>query len=494
MSISDSKPLLVMRRITKVYPDGVKALEGVDFEVARGEVHALLGENGAGKSTLMRILFGEIQPTGGEILFEGVRVRWRGPWDALSRGIAMVYQNVRLVPGLKVRENLRLFLSSLGLSTSNLDERVSRIAEDLGFKIDLDAMVDELPMGARQRVDIVKSLLAGAKLIILDEPTSNLTPMEAMQLSATVKRLKSMGVSVVYITHRLEEVEELADRVTILRRGVKVGVFRPPFNRERLASLMVGEIDLKPRGRRSKPGARRVLSISRLTVVVEGVERVKEASLDVYEGEILGLAGVAGNGQEELVKSVLGILKPASGNIEVLGRSIHRTKDFYKLGGGYIPGERSEALALDMSVAENAAFIYFNQSGKTILLPSDMVRLYRELVGGFGLVAAGPWTQAGRLSGGNQQKLVVGSEALRRPKLLVAVNPTQGLDVATTRFVRNLIASMADEGTGVLLVSSDLEEVLELSDRIAVMSRGKITGVISRGEASMETIGVLMGG
>lgn len=286
----------------------------------------------------------------------------------------------------------------------------------------------------------------------------------------------------------------MADRVTVLRRGRVAALINDPrrAGEKELARLMVGELPEEAKAPASKPG-RVVLRVRELRVEVDGVERVKGVSFDVREGEVVGLAGVAGNGQEELVEAIIGVRRPSGGFVEVAGKRVRSPRDYYSQGGGYIPGDRAKALALDMSVSDNIAFIY-NTVSRALLLDGKTVEsLYRLLEERFKLVAGGPSVPAGRLSGGNQQKLLVGSEILRGFKILVAVNPTQGLDVATTRFVRTLIAELAERGVGVLLVSTDLDEVLELSNRILVMSGGRITGSLSRDEASPERLGVLMG-
>ena len=496
MSISVRK-LVEMKSIVKVYPDGVRALDGVDFDLVEGEVHALLGENGAGKTTLMRILYGEIKPTSGTIIVNGKEARWRGPWDAIRAGIAMVYQNFRLVDTLTVKENILIYLSSLGVSKAEAESRVSRVAKDLGLTIPMETRVEELPMGVRQRVEIVKALSGGARVLILDEPTSNLTPLEAEGLFRLIEKLKKRGVGVVYITHKLREVMRIADRVTILRRGRVVGRSvrgDSLFSEEKLASLMVGEV-IAPRRNLGEPGRREVLRVESLTVEDEGgLVRVKGINLNVLEGEIVGIAGVAGNGQEELVEAIIGVRRPSKGSIYVNGVRVRNARDFYRAGGGFIPGDRVKALAQDLSVADNAAFIYYTGSGGVLITPSRLKNLFYRLVKEFGLKAMTPSTPIGRLSGGNQQKVLVGSEFLRSFKVLVAVNPTQGLDVATTAFVRDLIVKASHEGIGVLLVSTDLDEVLELSHRVLVMSGGRIVGELRRGEATPEKVGVLMGG
>lgn len=483
------RPLLVVDGVSKVYPDGVRALDRVSMEVGEGEVHAVLGENGAGKTTLMRIIYGEIRPTEGRIIYRGVEARWRGTLDAIRSGVAMVYQNFSLVPTMTVRENIALYLSSLG--ASSVEGRIEEAVRLTGLSIPLDSVVEELPMGVRQRVEIVKAVAGGARLLILDEPTTHLTPGEAGLLFRVVRRLSRSGVSVIYITHKLGEVAEIADRVTVLRRGRVVGVVeRGSMDAATLSRLMIGE-DLPPaRGRSRPPGRRVMLRVSRVSLP----PRLRGVSLEVRESEILGVAGVAGNGQEELVEAVIGLRRPSEGFVEVAGRRVESPRDFYSAGGGYIPGDRRRALALDMSVAENAAFIAGTSGGPWLLTRGRYLEVYESLVRDYSLKSPSPWHPLGSLSGGNQQKVLVGSELLRRPRVIVAENPTQGLDVATARFVRNLLLELRDRGACVLLVSTDLDEVAELSDRIAVMSGGRVVGLLDRGEASPEEIGRLMGG
>jgi len=490
----ECRPLLEARGVVKVYPDGVVALRGVDFVLMPGEVHALLGENGAGKTTLMRILYGEIRPTRGEVLLCGRRLELRGTRDAIRNGIAMVYQHPRMVPTLTVWDNMVLYFSSAGVPPGEARERLRWAMEVTGFEVPLDAVVEELPLGALQRAEILRALAAGARVLILDEPTTNLTPLEVEGLFKAIRNMVRHGVSVVYITHRLPEVMEIADVVTVLRRGRVVASRVDPrrLGAEELAKLMVGELPPpppKPGGRR--PGApvlvlRGVRARGRLELYVE--------ELVLREGEVLGVAGVEGNGQDELVGVVVGLLEPLEGSVEVLGAAPRGVRDYLRRGGGFIPGDRRKALVLCMSVAENAAFLVYAHQGPLLLTPGMLVELYERIAKEYNVVAEGPWAPVGRLSGGNQQKLLVGSQLLLEPRLLVAVNPTRGLDVATTSYVRRLIAGLAERGAGVLLVSSDLDEVLELSDRVAVLHRGRVAGVLPREEATPERIGLLMGG
>lgn len=487
------KPLVEMIDIVKVYPDGVKALDGVTLRLYPGRIHAVLGENGAGKTTLMRILYGEIRPTRGVLLLEGRPVKFRGTMDAIRSGIAMIYQHPRLVPTLTVWENMILYFRSAGIPRGEVGERLERAGRLTGFEVPLDERVENLPLGARQRAEILRSIAAGARILVLDEPTTNLAPQEFEGLAKALNSVKREGLAVVYITHRLPEVRVVADTVTVLRRGKVMASELDPsrVSDEELAKLMVGDLPPRPPGRRRSPG-QPVLLIENLRV--EGRVRVQVDRLEVRAGEIVGLAGVEGNGQEELVGAIVGYTPRVGGRVVVLGKENPTPREYYKAGAAYIPGDRSEALTPSLSVAENLAFLRYAHGGPVILSFARLSRLFEEVAREYSIMAESPWTPAGSLSGGNQQKLLVASQLHMRPRLLLAVNPTRGLDVATTRYVRRLIAGLAEEGAGVLLVSSDLDEILEVSDRIAVISRGRITGILPASEATPERVGLLMGG
>lgn len=493
-------PLIEMRNITKIYPDGVKALDNVNFTLYPGEVHALLGENGAGKTTLMRILYGEVQPTKGEIIVDGERIPgFKGTWEAITRGIAMVYQQLRLIPTLTVEDNIRLYLdnvSRLRRKKINVKEAILNGISMSGFDIPLQDIVENIPLGVRQRVEIVKALSGGARVLILDEPTSNLTPLEARALFNSIKRLKKHGVSVVYITHKLWEVFEIADRITVMRQGrVVASLPADKAVEEELAALMIGDREvLSSRGaRRKRNTGDTVLSVDDVWVRNnDGIVKVKGVRFTVRSGEIVGIAGVAGNGQEELVEAIIGLRRPSKGSIMILGEQVRNTKEFYLKGGGLIAGDRRLGLALDMSIAENIAMLYYSHTKSILLSWSNVKKLFESLRKDLKLAASNMHTRIGNLSGGNQQKVLVGVEIATNPKLVVAVNPTQGLDIATTRQVRNILDDMASKGAAVLLVSSDIDEILELSDRILVMSNGRITGELSRANVTPEKLGALM--
>lgn len=489
----EALPVVSLEDIVKVYPDGVKALDGVTLRVYKGEVHALLGENGAGKTTLMRILYGEIKPTRGRILLEGRQVRFNTPLDAIRSGIAMIYQHPRMVPTLTIRENIELYMDNAGVPRGEREKRLKTAEEITGFNIPYDLQVEDAPIGVLQRAEIIRSIAAGGRILILDEPTTNLTPLEVEGLFNAIRNMKERGLSVIYITHRLPEVKAIADTVTVLRKGRVVGEGIPAreASLEELARLMVGQLPEpkpKPPARRGRP----VIEVRNLRV--RGRISLDIESLALYEGEILGVAGVEGNGQDELVASILGLLKPLEGEVLLLGEQVRGPRDFLIRGGAYIPGDRTRALVPWMSIAENLAFLVYAHKGPSLLTPGRILSLYEEIRKRYNVVARSPWAQISTLSGGNQQKLLVGSQLSLRPKAIIAVNPTRGLDIATTSYVRRLLVEHALKGAGVLLVSSDLDEILDVSDRIIVLYRGRIAGMLSREEASPERIGVLMGG
>ncbi|MCE4622626.1 MAG: ABC transporter ATP-binding protein [Desulfurococcales archaeon] len=488
-----TKPLIELRSIVKIYPDGVKALQRVSLKVYPGEVHALLGENGAGKTTLMRILYGEIKPTSGDILIEGRPAKFNTPLDAIREGISMIYQHPRMVPTLTIMENIDLYFDNAGIPRDERKRRLYEAQELTGFDIPYNLLVEDASLGVLQRAEIVRSIAAGSRVLILDEPTTNLTPIEVEGLFKAIRNMKKKGISVIYITHRLPEVKEIADTVTVLRKGKVVKGAMPihSVSMEELARLMVGELP-KPTAKQSYRKNKKIIEIKNL--IVEGRIALRINKLELYEGEILGIAGVEGNGQDELVKAILGILKPKQGEVKLLGERVKGPRDFLLRGGAYVPGDRTKALVQWFSIAENLAFLIYAHSGPNLLTPGKLASTYEMIRRQYNVVAQSPWSQISTLSGGNQQKLLVGSQLSLNPRVLLAVNPTRGLDVATTNYVRSLLIKYASKGTGVLLVSSDLDEILEISDRILVLYKGRIAGELSREEATPERIGVLMGG
>ena len=489
-----------VRDLHKVYPDGTVALRGINLGFKRGEVHVVLGENGAGKTTLARIMYGEVRPTRGQVLVEGVPRVFRGPWEAIRAGISMVYQHFSLVHRFTVAENLLLYGYHIGLSRREVLERIGRLEAEYGLKIPLGKRVDELPAGLQQRVEIVKALLSEPKLLILDEPTSLISPLEAEALFKLVKRLKESGVAIMYITHRLKEIPVVGDVVTVMRRGEIVRTVRVgEVDLDTLARLMVGgrEIEKVVRAAGRAAVGERVLEVEGLTVVREGRRVVDNVSFWVGRGEIFGVAGVAGNGQEELVEAIFGLLKPSSGRILFEGRDVTNLPPWerLRLGMAFLPGERRLALVQDMNLVENMALSLAVAGRIGLLVPwARIERLLREYVEKLGIVARSLAMPVKRLSGGNQQKLALARIMAVKPRLLVAVDPTHGLDYASTMAVRRMLRQMADDGTPILLVSSDLDELLQLSDRLAVMYSGRFVSLKPVSEYTYEELGRLMGG
>ncbi len=499
---SDGEPLVRMEGIVKRFP-GVLANDHIDFELLPGEIHALLGENGAGKTTLMNILYGIYQPDEGQIFVKGKRVKIRSPKDAIRLGIGMVHQHFLLVDKHTVAENLamgyaRSFLNPL----REVKARIRDFTEKYGIQVDPDAYIWQLSVGEQQKVEIVKALYAGADILILDEPTSVLTPQEARDLFNVLRRMKEDGKGIVFITHKLSEVFEVADRVTVMRKGRVVGTLRvEEATKESLARMMVGrdvvfELEKVP----GKPG-RPVLEVRDLIVLGDrGREAVKGVSFEVREGEIFGVAGVAGNGQRELVQAIVGLRRVKSGSVRVMGvdATNKSPREIAELGVGHIPEERLKfGIIPDMSVAENSVLksYYRPPYRKGLLLDYGEIRRTAEsLINEYEIAVPSPDTQARLLSGGNMQKLIVGREIRRDPKLIVASNPTFGLDVGATEYIRKLLLRKRDEGRAVLLVSGDLDEVIQLSDRIAVMFEGKFVGVVRPEEVTREEIGLMMSG
>ena len=500
--MSTQTPAVEMRGITKIYPDGVKALDNVDFEAAQGEIHGLLGENGAGKTTLMRILYGEIKPTKGEIRVNGEKVEFKGPWDAIKKGIGMVYQHFTLVPAFTVRENLYLSYLSVNPKAS-IQEAIGKaesIMRETGLEFPLDAVVEDLPIGLQQRVEIVKALSRDARILILDEPTSVLTPVEVNDLFKALRKLREKGITIIFITHKLREVLELTDRITVLRSGRKVGTIPTREAKpEILAEMMIGKkLESRAEKKEAKQGPV-LLRVEELEVYDDrGVKRVKGVTFQVHGGEILGVAGVQGNGQRELARAIAGIARASKGRIIIKNTDVTGLPpgERYRLGLGYVPESRKIGLVPDMSIAENTVLTNLHlvlARGRRI-----MWRKAREITGRIvrDLEVKAPSIDAPvkNLSGGNQQKVMVGREIAREPDVIVIAEPTQGLDVSATRFIRNTLLRLRDQGKAILLISSDLDEVYELSDRIAVMYEGRFIGMGRPEELTRDKVGMLMGG
>ncbi|MEB3756984.1 MAG: ABC transporter ATP-binding protein, partial [Desulfurococcales archaeon] len=460
------------------------------------------GENGAGKTTLMRILYGEIKPTRGEIVIFGEKTSFHGPWDAIRKGIGMVYQHFALVPTFTVAENLHLSYLSINphASISESLDKAQQIMDETGLKFPLDAIVEDLPVGLQQRVEIVKALSRNARILILDEPTSVLTPVEVEELFKALKKLKDNGITIIFITHKLKEVLELADRITVLRKGKRVDtLMRNDANPVILAKMMIGKSLKEIERKRKHAEGETVLKIEELEVQDEhGITKVDNLSFEIRSGEIFGVAGVQGNGQRELADAIAGILKPSKGKIFLKKRDITylSPEERYKHGLGYIPESRKTGLVPEMSVTENSVLTNLHlvlSRGRKIQW-NKAREISSKIVEELDVKTPSLDSLVKYLSGGNQQKIMVGREIAREPDVIIVAEPTQGLDISATRFIRSTLLKLREKGKGILLVSSDLDEIYELSDRIAVMYEGKFIGEGTPEKLPRDRIGMLMGG
>src|SRR5512146_2670564 len=494
---------LQMVGIVKQFP-GVRANDRVDFEVRGGEIHALLGENGAGKSTLMRQLYGLYQPDEGQILIDGKPYIFRSPADAIRAGIGMIHQHFMLVPTLTVAQNVALGLRSSRGVLLDLDQVVARIrklTEAYGLKADPNAYVWQLSVGEQQRVEIIKALYRGAGLIILDEPTAVLTPQEVNDLFVTLRRMVQEGHSLVLISHKLHEVMDISDRVTVLRDGGVIGTRRTKeVTRDELVKMMVGrelkEIEPRPH----KPGPARLHIESLKTMGDRGTEALHGIGLEIHAGEIVGLAGVSGNGQRELAECLAGMRKATGGRIVIGGKDITECTLNQRVDAGmaYIPEERMRDGAIrEFSVEEN---LYLHdhsapQYTRGIFLDFGKMEAHAsEVVDEFAVKTPSLATPLKNLSGGNIQKLIMARELSRRPDVLIAAQPTRGVDIGATEYIHQRLLAQREAGTAILLISEDLDETLALSDRIAVIYEGRIMDIVSRKDAVAEKIGLLMAG
>jgi general nucleoside transport system ATP-binding protein len=494
---------LELNGITKRFGSLV-ANDRIDLSVAPGQVHALLGENGAGKTTLMNVLYGLLQPDEGEILLDGKAVQFHSPRGAIAAGIGMVHQHFMLVPVFTVAENVTLGIEETRRS-GLLDRRRTRqdvreLSRRYGLEVDPDALVENLPVGIQQRVEIVKALVREATVLILDEPTAVLTPAETEDLFRIIRQLKDGGRSIVFISHKLKEVQAIADTITVLRRGKVVGQRPPGTTEDELASLMVGrDVQLRVSKDAAKPGDV-ILDVADLTVADEtGRIWVNGVSFQVRAGEILGVAGVQGNGQTELCEALMGLLPTTSGQVTLNGRDLTHTTPRQRLHAGvaYVPEDRQEdGLVGDFSVANNMVLDMYDRPpyASGIKLNLDAIASNAaERVTEFDVRTTSVDTPVGTLSGGNQQKVILAREVGREHKVLVASQPTRGLDVGSIEFVHRRIVQQRDKGVAVLIVSAELDEIYALADRIAVMYEGKITG-FRPPTVPAEELGLLMAG
>jgi ABC-type uncharacterized transport system ATPase subunit len=492
-----------MRGIVKRFP-GVVANDGIDLIVRAGEIHALLGENGAGKSTLMNVLFGTYHPDEGSIFVNGKPAGFKGPRDAVQAGLGMVHQHFMLIPRFSVTENV--ILGSEGpnvvLDREAAEGRVGELATEYGLRVDPRAKLEDLPVGMQQRVEILRALYQGSRILILDEPTALLTPQEVDELYQILEKLRAAGGTIIFITHKLREVAAISDRVTVIRRGKTVGVRKTSeTTAAELAELMVGRSVLLHVDRPPAHPTEIVLNVSHLVMKGRGhTPALNDLSLEVRRGEIVGICGVEGNGQTELVETIAGLRHPDSGQVVLKGRDMTGANPnaLRRAGLSYIPEDRHQrGLVLSFSLTENmllgnAGEQPFSSGGRIDY--GESRKITSDLMSEFDVRAPSPETTAGSLSGGNQQKLIVARELYRQPDVILAVQPTRGLDVGAIEFVHKQLVRERDENRGVLLVSFDLDEVIDISDRILVIYAGQIVGDFPSGQVDRTTLGLLMGG
>ncbi|HGQ5108189.1 TPA: ABC transporter ATP-binding protein [Streptococcus pneumoniae] len=496
--------VIEMRDITKVF-GGFVANDKINLHLRKGEIHALLGENGAGKSTLMNMLAGLLEPTSGEIAVNGQVVNLDSPSKAASLGIGMVHQHFMLVEAFTVAENIILGseLTKNGvLDIAGASKEIKALSERYGLAVDPSAKVADISVGAQQRVEILKTLYRGADILIFDEPTAVLTPSEIDELMAIMKNLVKEGKSIILITHKLDEIRAVSDRVTVIRRGKSIETVEiAGATNADLAEMMVGRsVSFKTEKQASKP-KEVVLSIKDLVVNENrGVPAVKNLSLDVRAGEIVGIAGIDGNGQSELIQAITGLRKVESGSIELKGDSIVglHPRQITELSVGHVPEDRHrDGLILEMMISENIALqTYYKEphSKNGILNYSNITSYAKKLMEEFDVRAASELAPAAALSGGNQQKAIIAREIDRDPDLLIVSQPTRGLDVGAIEYIHKRLIEERDNGKAVLVVSFELDEILNVSDRIAVIHDGKIQGIVSPETTNKQELGVLMAG
>ena len=493
---------LELKGISKSFGN-LQANNQINLKVGKGEIHAILGENGAGKSTLMNIVYGLLQPDSGEILVDEKLVKILEPADAIKYGIGMVHQHFMLIPVFTVAENIALGRekSKFGImSFAEMKTKIKKLSDEFKFDLDPDAVIEDLPVGVQQRVEIIKALMYDAKVLILDEPTAVLTPQETDELLNVMKILKSRGTSIIFITHKLREVRAVADKITIIRLGKVVGTQLPSASQEELANLMVGrEVDLAPNKAAFNPGGK-VLEINGLSIFNDsGRKVVSNLSLNIRAGEILAIAGVQGNGQSELARAIVNLEKHKSGSIKLDGNEIlgSTVRDSLRSGIAYIPESRElDGLISTFSITEN--LILDVHDLEPVASRGQLNRSYisenaTTLVKEFDVRTQSTEANSSSLSGGNKQKVVLARELSREVKLVVAAQPTRGLDVGSIEFVyEKLLAERANK-KAILLISSELDEVMELADRIAVIYKGEIVGVVDS-DVSREKLGLMMAG
>jgi len=499
----EGEPIVSMRGIVKRFP-GVVANDHIDLEVKAGEIHALLGENGAGKTTLMNILYGIYRPDEGEIYVRGRKVTISSPKDAIQLGMGMVHQHFMLVYPHTVAENI-----ALGLSTSSLlfplreiEKKVAELSQRYGLKVDPKARIWQLSVGEQQRVEIIKALYRGAQILILDEPTSVLTPSETQDLFTILRRMAQEEKAIIFITHKLDEVTAVSDRVTVLREGKVVKtVETPSTDKPNLARMMVGREVIFRLDRKPLTKGQVILEVRNLNATNDkGLPALKNISLTAREGEILGIAGVAGNGQRELIEVIAGLRKADSGSVLILGKEATNLspREIDRIGVSHVPEERIRmGLVPNMTIAENLILKRYNTQpycNRLLLNTDNITQNAQKLITKYDIITPSSQTPAKLLSGGNIQRLILARETSEQPKLILAAHPTYGLDVGATEQIRKLLLQQREKGAAILLISEDLEEIMTLSDRIAVIYEGQIMGTMTADTAKIEDIGLMMTG
>jgi simple sugar transport system ATP-binding protein len=496
--------VLEARGITKRFP-GVVANDQIDFEIKAGEIHAVLGENGAGKTTLMKILFGQYQPDEGEIYLGGKQVKFKSPLDAIDLGIGMVHQHRKLVPAHTVIENIVLGHPNAGkiLNLNRATREINELCEKYGFSIDLKAKVWQLSEGEKQVVEILKALYRGADVLIMDEPTTALTPLETEKLLTSIEAMSRDDLAIVpFITHKLPIVLRISDRVTVLRNGKVVACLDTENVTEKsLAKVLVGREFIFRIERKKVEKGKTILQVENLSALSDkGFLALDDISFSISEGEIFGIAGVSGNGQRELVEILAGLRSTEGGKVVLDGNDITSTSSFkrWQLGMGYIPADRNEVGSIaDFSLVENTTMNYYFDADyyhRGTLDYKKIRELTEDIISEYGVVTPNPDVKAKNLSGGNLQKLILARVLSRKPRLVIADLPTQGLDIGATEFVRNKLVEAKQKKAGVLLISEDLDEILSLSDWVAPIYEGKFMGILPGDMAKRENVGAMMAG
>ena len=502
--MSETNIVLDAKGITKQFP-GVLANDNVNFDLRKGEIHALLGENGAGKSTLMNLLYGLHKPDKGEIKVNGKIATILSPNDSIALGIGMVHQHFMLIPVFTVAENIMLgdeTTKNGSLDRATVAAKITKISKQYGLDVDPNALVGPLPVGIQQRVEIVKTLYRNAEIVILDEPTAVLTPQEADDLFRIMRDLTARGVSIIFITHKLKEVLAVADRITVMRAGRVINTVIPSeTDSAQLANMMVGRQVILTVDKKDHEATEEILKVEGLTVRDQrDLETVHNVSFSVRGGEVLGIAGVQGNGQTELSEALTGLRSPTSGKVTIGGKDLtgKSPRVVTEAGLAHIPEDRQRhGLVLSYSIADNMALCdYYHApfSSHGVIQPKALDENARKLISAFDVRTPSAFVNAGKLSGGNQQKVIVARELSRPVKLVIANQPTRGLDVGSIEYIHSEIIKMRDRGVAVLLISAELDEIMALSDRIAVMYRGQVVAVVETKKTTREQLGLWMAG